>query len=434
MATRRPNSETSATAPRPVRATRQNSLDTLRSYPDFRLVLIGNFVAQGGQWLQLLTIGWLVLKLTDGNALLTGTVIGVRTLPVLAIGPWAGVLADRMDRRKVVMVTQTCMATAACAFAFLVLATDLDADPISGPLLWWHPFVYMIIAGIAHSIIQPVRQAMIANTVPRQSLTSALALNGMVYPSTRILAPVLGGLIIATLGFNGNFFLEAAAYVGIVLLLIPVRLRYREEASRQHASVFSSMRDGLKFVWQEKSILQLIVMSIIPNFIFQPLVFVLPVFTTEVLGRGPGAGGMLASAIGIGGIAAGVIIATAGYFVRKGLATFFGLMAGCFFVLLFSQSTELLLSMALLAGMGFSQYVFRVANSTLIQTTVPDALRGRVMSIYQLDNGLTPLAVLAISWVVHIWTPSGTFAVVGIVGLATSVLMTVAFHRVRRLE
>ena len=109
-------------------------------------------------------------------------------------------------------------------------------------------------------------------------------------------------------------------------------------------------------------------------------------------------------------------------------------MAGCLFVLLFSQSTELLLSMALLAGMGFSQYVFRVANSTLIQTTVPDALRGRVMSIYQLDNGLTPLAVLAISWVVHIWTPSGTFAVVGIVGLATSVLMTVAFRRVRQLE
>ena len=434
MANRRPDSETSAATHRPARAPRHNSLDTLRNYSDFRLVWIGNFVAQGGQWLQLLTIGWLVLKLTDGNALLTGTVIGIRTLPVLAIGPWAGVLADRMDRRKVVMVTQTCMATAACAFAFLVLATDLDADPISGPLLWWHPFMYMIIAGIAHSIIQPVRQAMIANTVPRQALASALALNGMVYPSTRILAPAVGGLIIATLGFNWNFFLEAAAYVGIVLLLIPVKLRYREEASTQRASVFSSMRDGIKFVWQEKSILQLIVMSIIPNFIFQPLVFVLPVFTTEVLGRGPGAGGMLASAIGIGGIAAGVIIATVGYFVRKGLATFFGLMAGCFFVLLFSQSTELLLSMALLAGMGFSQYVFRVANSTLIQITVPDALRGRVMSIYQLDNGLTPLAALAISWVVHIWTPSGTFAVVGIVGLATSVLMTVVFHRVRRLE
>ena len=89
---------------------------------------LGNFFAQSAQWMQILTVGWLVLKLTDNNALLTGTVIGVRTLPVLLIGPWAGVLADRVDRRKLIMIAQLCMAAAAATFAFLVIATDLDAE------------------------------------------------------------------------------------------------------------------------------------------------------------------------------------------------------------------------------------------------------------------------------------------------------------------
>ena len=140
---------------------------------------VGNAFAMGAQWLQILTIGWLVLKLTEGNAVLTGTSVAIRTLPVLLISPWAGVLADRVDRRKLVMSTQVLMAAAATCFAFLVGASDLDAPTVSGPLLWWHPFVYMVISGIGNSIVQPVRQAMVANTVPRQDLTSALVLNGL---------------------------------------------------------------------------------------------------------------------------------------------------------------------------------------------------------------------------------------------------------------
>ena len=116
------------------RSSRLNSLDTIRRYKDFRLIWIGNFFAQGAQWLQILTIGWLVLKLTDGNALLTGTVVGIRTLPILLIGPWAGVLADRIDRRKLIMATQLVMVGAAVGFAFLVIASDLDASATGSAL------------------------------------------------------------------------------------------------------------------------------------------------------------------------------------------------------------------------------------------------------------------------------------------------------------
>ena len=426
--------QTGSANSRRARSRRSSSFYTVKLYRDFRFLWVGNFFTVGAQWIQILTIGWLVLKLTDGNALLTGTVVGVRTLPVLLIGPWAGVLADRADRRKIVMITQFCMAAAAITFAFLVIATDLDSDPISGPLKWWHPFIYMAIGGIAHSIIQPVRQAMVANTVPRHDLASALAVNGMAHPTMRIIGPALGGLLIASLGFKWNFLVEAAAYIAIVLLMFPVKLRYREESNRQRTSAIKSMAEGLRFVWQEKRILQLIIMSLIPNFLFQPLAFLLPVFTTEVLHRGAGSGGLLAAAIGGGGIIAAVIIASIGYVFRKGLVTFLGLVGGCVFILAFAQSPWFITSMLLLGGLGFCQYIFRVGNSTLLQTIVPDDLRGRVMSIYFLDNGFTPLATLLISLFVHIWSPAGAFSVIAGVALAIAVVQLISFRSVRQLE
>jgi MFS family permease len=410
------------------------SFYTVKHYRSFRFLWIGNFFTVGAQWLQILTIGWLVLELTDGNALLTGTVAGIRTLPVLLVGPWAGVLADRLDRRKIVITTQTIMAAAATGFAVLVISTDLDSDPISGPLKWWHPFIYMAIAGVAHSIIQPVRQAMVANTVPRRDLTSALALSGMAHPIMRITGPAIGGLLIATLGFKWNFFLEAAAYIGIVLMVLPVKLSYREGGIHGHSSAIRSIGEGLRYVWKEKSILQLIATSLIPNFVFQPLAFVLPVFTTEVLNRGAASGGLLAAAIGGGGIFAAVIISGIGYVFRKGITSFMGLIGGCVFILIFAQSHWFWASMLLLGGLGFCQYVFRVGNSTMLQTTVPDNLRGRVMSIYFLDNGFTPLATLLISLFVHVWNPSGAFTVIAAVSLSLALLQLLTFRQARRLE
>ena len=409
------------------------SFETAKRYRDFRLVWIGNFFAQGAQWIQILTVGWLVLKLTDGNALMTGTVIGIRTFPVLLIGPWAGVLADRVDRRKVIVVAQLCMAAAAAAFAVLVIATDLDADTPSGPLKWWHPFIYMTIAGVAHSIIQPVRNAIVANTVPREALTSALALNSMAYPSTRIVAPAIGGVVIATLGFNWNFFIEALAYLIMVALMIPVRLPFRSQERIRNESLVESLRGGLAYVWQEKPVLQLIVMSFIPNLVFSPLLFLLPVFTSQVLGRGADAGGVLSAALGVGGIIAAVIVASVGFMVGRGPAAFLGLAAGCIFVLIFAQSTWYSVSFAALTGLGFGQYYFRVANNTLIQTIIPARLRGRVMSIYQLDNGFVPLATLVTSWLIHIWNPKDVYTVIALLSIGLVFLQLAAFRQARSL-
>ena len=403
-------------------------------YKDFQLLWLGSFVAQAAQWLQILTLGWLVLELTEGNAFLTGSVAGVRFLPVLLISPWAGVLADRLDRRKLLMATQLVMAGAAMGFASLVLVSDVGSGEVSGPLRVWHPFAYSVIAGVAHSIIQPVRQAMVANVVPHQNLASAIALTNMAYPSTRIVGPALGGLLIATLGFTWNFFFEAGAYLLIVLLMVPMRLPYREEVSRTRVSAISSLKDGVRYVIRTRAIMQLIVMSFIPNLVFQPLVFVLPVFTNEVLNRGADAGGILAAAMGVGGITSATCIAALGFVFRKGIVTFAGLIGGCIFVLLFSQSEWYLVSIPLLAGLGFCNNMFRTGNGTLVQLLVPDELRGRVISIYMLDQGFVPLATLLISLLIHIWNPGDAFTAIASVCLVFAVLQAVAFREVRRLE
>ena len=434
MATNAPQQEAAAETPRRRRVAGLDAFATVKQYKDFRFIWAGNFVAIGAQWLQLFTIGWLVHHLTDGNALFTGMVVGIRSLPVLLIGPWAGVLGDRVDRRKLVMLVQSVMAVAATIFATLVILTDLDAEEITGPLKWWHPFIYMTFAGVAHTIIQPVRQAMVANTVPRNALASALSLNGMVYPSTRIISPAIGALLVAALGFKWNFFIEAVLYVFIVLLLIPVKLPYRTEGSRQRSSPWSSLVSGLQYVKNEKRILQLIVMSIIPNLLFQPVIFFLPVFTVEILKRDIGAGGALAAAVGLGGVVAAVFVAGIGYLMRKGMAVFLGLIAGCGFILLFSQSHWLWVSFAMLTGLGFSQYVFRVANSTLIQTVVPDAFRSRVMSIYMLDHGITPLATLVIGLCIDLWDPSWIFTIIASASLFIAIVQAVLFRSTRELE
>ena len=433
MAANPPPDKPAAKTEPPGESNRPRSLETLKEFKDFRLVWIGNFFATGAQWLQVFTIGWLVLQLTDGNAFLTGTSIGIRFFAVLLIGPWAGVLADRLDRRMLVMTTQIGMAVAAGLFAALVIASDVDSDEVSGPIRVWHPFVYMFIAGVAHAIIQPVRGAMVANTVPKERLTTALALNAMSFPLSRMTGPALGGLLIATLGFKWNFGIEAGLYVVMVMLLLPVKLRYQEERSSRSSSMFANLKEGLIYVRRDRTMLQIIVMSFIPNLIFQPLVFVLPVFTTEVLDKGSGTGGLLAASVGVGGFAAAMLVSALGYGVPKGTATSVGLIGGCAFIVAFTRSDWLAASIPLLIGLGFCQFVFRTANNTLLQIMVPDAYRGRVTAIYQLDNGFIPLSTMLISLFIHLWNPSDAFTVIAGVSLVLAVVQVVLFREARSL-
>ena len=405
------------------RLPRLRTFSSLRNR-DYRYLWTGNLCNSGANWLQQLTIGWLVWDLS-ASPFLVGTVGGFRAVPFLVVGPWAGVMADRIDRRKLVLLCQTLLAVSAFLFALIVA---------SGQVQVWHAFAYITVSGVAHSILQPVRSALVANTVPKEDLGNAYALHAMGITSSRFVWPAIGGVLIGVLGFTFNFFVESALYVGLAILIIPMRTPYREESRARHSSALTDLKEGIRYVWKDRPILQLIVMSFVPNFLVQPSLYLLPVFAGAVLNRGPEVFGTLLSVNGIAGFSATVIIASFGFILKKGNASLVALIVASIGAIMLGQSHWLLLSMLAVALIGFGQTIFRVSNGTLIQTLTPDALRGRVQSIYHFDHAFTPLASFIIGVFAEFYSPTNAVTVVGMVSLALSFYFFLAFRGIRQLE
>lgn len=391
---------------------------------DFRLLWTGSIFDHMALWLQLISLSWLVWDLT-GSALLSGTAAGLRGLPTLVIGPWAGVVADRMDRRKLVMVFQVLLSLMAVVFALLVA---------SGTVQVWHAFVYAAFSAICFSFIMPARQALIVNTVPPGNLGNAFALSAMTVTANRLVGGIVGGLLITTVGIQWNFFVESAAYVITALLLIPMRTPYRESSTARRYSVFSNLKEGFRYIWQDnRIILHLIVLSLILNLAFLPVPALIPAYTDEVLHRGANVGGYLVAAQGLGGITATLLIASLGFVINKGKIGLIALVVGSAAVLTLAQSPWLLLSMVMLVFLGLAQTTFIVSNQTLIQAMVPDTLRGRVTSIYMLEFGLGPVAIFFIGLLMDLYTVSGALTIVASVSLAVALCFLITFRQVRNL-
>jgi len=403
--------------------------DSISAYPDYRLLFIGNFCANSAQWLQLLSIGWLVRSLTVGSpssALLVVTVGGMNTLPGLFVGPIAGVIGDRVDRRKLVMGLQIFMSIFALLFAFMVGLRMVTV---------WHAYIYVLVSGLCLTVTQPMRQAMIANVVPRESLGNAYATNVITIPGTRMIGPFIGGILIATLGFFWNFTLEAVLYAANVLLLMRMKMPYyqpRKIAKGQ--SMLVDLIEGFMYVWRDnRVIIYLTALSLLPNTLLQPLMFLLPIFTEEVLRRGPEIGGLFLAINGFGGMVAAMLIASFGFVYRKGQIVLVTALISSVLVLLFSQAYIMPLAFFLIMLYAASQTVFRTTNGTLIQLLVPDEMRGRVTTLQRYSMGFVVLSSMAIGWFAGVFSVSVALAVMGIMGIIAGTGALMISHRIKGL-
>ena len=312
---------------------------------------------------------------------------GISTLPVLLVGPWGGVLGDRVDRRKLLMVCQAVMATAAILFALLVA---------SGNVQVWQVYGYVLFIGVFLSITRPVRQALIANTVPREAFGNAYAANTFTIAGTRMIGPFFGGVIIATLGFTWNFMVEAALYVTTILVLLPMKMPYRAQTrglpsgvrpDGRPVSPLADLREGVRFIWKEERVIfNLMLLSLVPNVIMNPVLFLLPVFTSEVLHRGADVGGYLLAATGFGALASAVTIASVGFIFRKGRLVLGSVVAGSVALILFAQAPWLALTFIFIISMSAALNAFRTSEGTLVQLLTPDRLRSRVTGLPQLRS------------------------------------------------
>ncbi|MGZ8250588.1 MAG: MFS transporter, partial [Methylomagnum sp.] len=377
-----------------------------------------------GQWVQQVTLGWLLYDLT-GNSVLLGALNGLRALPFLVTGPMAGVAADRMDRRKLLLGTQWVLIATAVIFGGLVWSPYLHV---------WHIFVFTLITGIAWTITEPVRMSLIPSAVPKGELANAVALNSGGFNMMKVIGPALGGALIAWVGAAENFFVQALAYAGVLWMIYRMNVPpQRAEAS--HTSALANLKEGFAYVWSTPAVFALMALAYVPRIFAVPYQTLMPVFQKDVLKIGPEGLGLLMAAPGIGAVMAILTLASMGNRIKRQgrflVGSIFVLGAA---IMLFSQITWFPLALVTLVIVGMFQMFFLASTATMLQMIVPDELRGRVLSLYMLDRGFMPLGALFAGTSAHFLGAPTTVAIMGAIVIVLTALVAWRIPAIRQLE
>ena len=420
---RRPDNSTAITeaaVERPEAIT-AGGLSTFRSlrYPNYRLLWFGTLFSSSGQWIQQVTISWLAYQMT-GSAFLLGAINGFRALPLLFLAPFGGVAADRLDRKSLMFSTQ----------AFLLATSLVMGLTIAvGELKVWHLFAFTLLTGVAWAFNMPVRQSVMPNLVPKDDIMNALALNSAGFNMTRIVGPTLGGVLISALGTADNFFLQALAYFFVTLTILRMTV---PPASRSNTvSVRQNLADGARYVLHNPTLRTLLLLALVPVIVALPYFTIMPVFAEEVLGKGAGGFGLLMAAPGIGAVIGTLTIASLSGIRRKGPLLLGAIFSMGALLMLFSLSRSFWLSFALLIVIGAVQMAYLTTNQTLLQLIIPDQMRGRVMGIYMLNQGLLPAGSLFAGGMADFF---GAPAAVFVMGSITCVMALAFGLRARSLR
>jgi MFS family permease len=346
---------------------------------DFRLLWTGMVVSNIGSWMQMIGQGWLVLQLTNSPFWL-GMVAFARAVPVLALSLVAGVLADRVDRRRLLLVTQSVAGVMALLLAVL---TSL------GVIRVWQIIAIAFVSAGAMAFDNPARQALVPDLVGKERLMNAVGLNSAAWNGAAVLGPSLAGVAIGVIGVAGCFYLNAISYLAVIWAIWAMGT-YATGARR--GTLWENLAEGLRFIRRHRVVLAIFVLVAAPSLLGRPYQQLMPVFARDVLGGGPRTYGALMSASGAGALVGALLTASLGAYRHKGWlllgsSAAFGLM-----LIAFAYSTWLPLSLALLVLAGGGSTLYMGAANTLLQTGVPAEFRGRIMSVYSLTlGGFMPL-------------------------------------------
>jgi predicted MFS family arabinose efflux permease len=378
-----------------------------------------------GQWIQQVTLGWLVYDLTNSPGLL-GVLQGVRALPFLVFSPFSGVAADRFDRRSLLMLCQLLLMVTAFLMGILVG---------SGLVEVWHVFVFSLITATAWAFNQPLRQTLVAATVPQEDLMNAVALSSVGFNLTKVLGPMLGGFLIAAFGAHGNFFVQSVAYALVLLSIFQIHVPRNSTEQARGSSAWANLREGFSYVRNTPVVLALLVAALVPSVVAMPYQVLMPVFQRDIYHLGPEALGFMLAAPGIGAVCSTFVLATVAHRIRrKGwiLLGAMGMMGVT--IALFSRMDNLPSALAVLVVIGGCQILYNATNMTVVQLVVPDELRGRVMSIYMMDFGLSPIGGMAAGFGTQFFGAPNTVFVMGCCVVLLAVFIAVAMPQLRDVE
>ena len=382
----------------------------------FRLLWFGTLFAQASMQINIVARSWLAYTIS-GSAVALGIVALARGLPQSLLSLLGGALADRVDKRKMLVFVQFALAVLSAVNALLV---HLDIIKV------WHLVVIGLFQGIIFAFNMPTRQALVPEIVSRDMLPNALALNSTGMNINRVAAPALAGVLIATHPAVA-FDMIAIFYVASAVLLLMLPNSNMEKKEHQR-NAFGDIADGISYIFHNKTLLTLIIMAFVPTMIGMPYAQLLPVFQQDVLHVGPSALGMMYTVVGIGALCGSLTVASISGSKRLNLIQgFSGILFGVF-LMAFALSTHYLLSLVFLSGIGIASQGYMTLNSVLIMETTDPAYYGRVMSVYMLTFSLSPVAMLPIGFFVDHIGVSPTEAIAGIT-LAVAMLFFLLFGR-----
>jgi MFS family permease len=370
----------SITSPGGATRTFATAFRSLRTY-NYRLFFFGQMISVTGTWMQTIAQAWLVLDLTH-SPLALGTVTMLQFLPVSLLVLFGGVLADKMPKRRLLVLTQTAAMIQAFALAFLTWS-DL--------ITLWQLYVLAAMLGLTNALDTPTRQAFVVEMVEPDDVVNAVALNSSLFNTARLVGPALGGVVIAVAGIATAFFINGASFVAVIIGLLLMKSHLLRPTPRGgEGRVLGQLAEGLRYSLRTPSILFIMILMAAVGTFGYNFTVVLPLLARNVLHVGSIGFGAMTSATGVGSLAAALALATTGKASRRTLVI--GAVAYAILFAVVASSQWFGLTLVLLALLGAAGIAFTTTANSSLQLTAPDHLRGRVLSLYMLlFLGSTPI-------------------------------------------
>jgi MFS family permease len=351
---------------------------------NYQLFFGGQFLSLTGTWMQSVAQSWLVYRLT-GSAVLLGVVGFCGQIPVFLLAPIGGAVADRFNRHRILVATQTAAMLLASVLAILTLTQRVEV---------WQLFTLAASLGVVNAFDIPARQAFVVDMVGREDLINAIALNSSMFNGARIVGPAIAGILVATIGEGWCFFSNAVSYIAVITGLLLMKIKAQRRVPLP-GSALASIVEGFKYVGRTGPVRALLLLLGLVSLMGMPYAVLMPIFADQILHGGPRGLGLLMGASGVGALVGALSLAARQGIRGLGRWVAFSSAGFGVSIILFSQSRSFWLSAALLLPVGFSIMIQMASSNTLVQSMVPDNLRGRVMAVYSMMfMGMAPIGAL----------------------------------------
>lgn len=375
--------------------TRLLALPTFKSlrHKNYRLFFFGQIFSLIGTWMQSMAQSWLVYQLTYSSVWL-GAIGFLNSIPILFLSMFGGSLADRMSKRKLIIITQIVSLVQALALAVLVLFDFITVEIVA---------VLALTLGVINAFDIPARQSFIVELVGKEDLTNAIALNSATFNAARIVGPAVGGIIIAALGVGWCFALNAFSFCGVIISLYKINTHYVPDQKHSSFNVMQSLKESAIYMRSDASLIALMILVAVVTIFGWSYAVLLPIFADSILNIGAVGLGNLMMSVGIGAFISAVMIASFESRIQARTFIYTGIFIFVFCVSIFALSPNISLSLLSLIGVGMGLVMFLATANASIQRQVPDALRGRVMGLYSLIfQGLSPFGSLGMGFLASI--------------------------------